>query len=242
MRIRPLVTAAATVAMAMSGVLPAEAGQQAATFTISVEPDAVHPAESTTVSGETSGPACAEDGVDVTLTYTKPNGGNGTVTVQTTTTAEGTFSVPVTVPDDAVAGDPASVTAVIADCTASEGATRTAKAVPLEIEAYEGTLTAQPATGRPGTKVRVNGTNCWGGEVAVVFTDGETGEDVKVTLSGNKNFTGVYTIPDAPSGDYAFVAECPGTDYNIAPFRLVNPEPAKPLPPRPITGPVRYTG
>ena len=62
-----------------------------------------------------------------------------------------------------------------------------------------------------------------------------------VTLKAVKTFAGSYTLPDAPDGVYEVVAECPGTDYDVLAFRLVNPdEPARPA--TPVPGRARFTG
>lgn len=242
MRIRRLVTTTAAAALVLG--IAAPPATAAPTFTISASPTSLHPGEKTTVSGSTSDPACAEDGVAVRLSFTRPNGSTGSVTVNTTTDTNGAFTADVTVPDNATADEPASVQAVIADCTGGQTTeTRSSNVVKLTIEAYDGTFTTNKTQGRPGTHVHVSGTNCWGGDVSVVFTDGEQAEEVDVTLEADKTFSGDYVIPDAPGGDYAFFAQCPGTDYAPRAFLLVNPTPSPtPLPPRPVPGPAHFTG
>lgn len=247
MRIRPLATTTAAVALALTSLAtPAHA---AGTITISADPTTLHPGDQTTVSGETADPPCATDGVTVTLSYTKPNGNLGTVSTSAITEADGSFEATVTVPDTAVAGEAAGVQATIADCTDDGGATRASETEKLTIEAYEGSFDTNKETGKPGTKVHFTGDNCWGGQVQVVFTDGEDADEADAVLKADKTFSGDYVIPDAPSGEYAFVASCPGTDYEVMPFVLVNPQASPtaspttpPGPPRPVPGPVRFTG
>jgi hypothetical protein len=241
-RIRPFAVTAVAAALAVTTGGPSYAGTTAS-FTITVSPTSLHPGESTNVSGDTAGPACANDGVAVTLTFTKPDGSTGTATVNTTTNASGHFdAVAVTVPDTAVAGEPASVQAVIADCSADSGNTRASDPTKLTILAYEGSFTTNKGSGKPGTTVHVAGTNCWGGDVVVVFTDGANEDEVAVTLKSDKTFSGDYVVPDAPGGNYAFQAQCPGTDYAPRAFLLVNPAKPPAPAPKPIVRPVHFTG
>lgn len=247
MRLRTLVTATAVLGLAVAsfGITPAHA---ASVMTISANPTSLKPGETTTVSGSTSGPACADDGVAVTLTYTDPDGNNDTVVVNTTTDASGAFTVPVVLADDAVAGEPANVRAVIADCTDDANSTVTSNVVALTVTAHTGTLTvtdesgAAAASGESGETVTVSGTNCYGGEVLVLFTDGTNEEEVDVDLLPDRTFSGDYVLPDAPGGSYSFVAQCPGTDYNVRAFQLRNEEPGEPLAPRPVDGVANFTG
>lgn len=245
MRVRSLLLASASVALVLTttGTVPAYAAGE---FTITVDPDSAHPAEHTTVTGDATDPTCADDGVAVTLTYTKPNGSTGAVTVNTTTDAEGHFTADLTVPDNAVAGGDAQVTAVIADCTppAGETVSRSSEPVPFEVLAYEGTFTISKTTGKPGEKVTFSGTNCWGGDVVVFFGDDDS---IDVTLNSDKTFSGTYTLPDAPGGTYEFGAACPGTDFESKAFVLVNPKKVPPTAPKPpaargVRGRAHFTG
>jgi hypothetical protein len=241
-RIRRIATTAAATALALTtGLLPAYAGGSG-TFVISADPTSLHPGETTAVTGDATGPACADDGVEVTLTYTRPNGATGTISVNATTDANGHFTANVTVPDTASAGEPAGVAASIADCTPPQGPdeTRQSNSVALTIEPYTGSFTADKKTGKPGDKVHLSGTNCHGGSVDVVFAKGDTEAKVTVTLKADKTFSGTYTLPNTAGGSYTLEAHCPGTDYDVLPFVLVNVAPAPA--PTPIPGGVTVTG
>ncbi|HEV2888900.1 MAG TPA: hypothetical protein VGX28_00840 [Frankiaceae bacterium] len=235
---RIVVGGAMTLALVASLVhAPAWAANE---FPITVTPDEAHPSESFTVTGDATDPTCADDGVVVRLFYTKPDGTDGVTNVNTIADAEGHFTANVTVPDTAVAGADASVSAMIADCTPPGGETssRVSEAVPFDVLAYEGDFHLSKTTGKPGEKVTFTGTNCWGGDVVVYFGDIEV---TGVTLNG-KSFSGSFTLPDIKGGTYEFGAECPGTDYEVLAFTLVNPE-APPAPPaRPVPGRPRFTG
>jgi plastocyanin len=238
---RRIVTGAA-VALAMAASLAHAPAWGATDFDITVTPDEGKPATTFTVSGDATDPTCADDGVQVRLFYTKPDGSTATVSANTVADASGHFSAQLTVPDNAVAGAPAHVNALVADCTPPEEPTvgaRSSESVPFDVLAYEGTFTLSKTTGKPGDKITFTGTNCWGGDVAVFFSDLEV-EDV--TLKGDKTFSGSFVVPDAPGGTYEVAAECPGTDYESRAFVLVNPD-APPAPPaRPVPRRPRYTG
>lgn len=212
-------------------------------FDITVSPTTAKPGESFTVTGDATDPTCAEDGVAVTLNFTRPDGTTGAQTVNTTTDAAGHFEATVTVPDNAYAGEAASVRALIADCNPPSGpseGTRSSVRKTFTIEAYEGSFTISRKSGRPGDVVTFAGTNCWGGEAVVFFgDDAMTGEP-----EADKSFGGEYVLPDAPDGTYEFGAECPGTDYTVYSFRLINPAPAPPAAPpaRPVRGRPTFTG
>ena len=234
---RTLLGAVATIGLAAT-LLPAPALAQApAEFPITVSPDSAHPTESFTVTGDATDPTCSEDGVAVSLNYTKPDGSTGHVTVNATTDTAGHFSVQLTVPENAYAGEPANVRALIADCTPPDSASvgaRSSESEPFEVLAYKGPWKLSKYSGRPGEKITFSGTNCWGGTVATFFGDDEMGG----TLKPDKTFAGTYTLPDGPDGTYEVVAECPGTDYAVLSFRLINPE----APPAPVPGRPRFTG
>jgi hypothetical protein len=242
-RIRSLATTAAAAALALTtGLLPAYAGTTTGTFTISAAPTSLHPGETTAVTGDATGPACADDGVVVTLSYTRPNGATGTISVNATTDSAGHFTANITVPDNAVADEPASVVAVIADCTPPSGPTETrqSNSAALTIRAYDGTFTTDKNTGHPGDTVHVAGTTCYGGSVEVTFGRGGTEQAVTVTLKPDRTFAGTFVLPNAPSGTYVFNAHCPGTNFPARPLALVNVAPAQP--PTPIPGGVTVTG
>jgi hypothetical protein len=231
--------AAATVAASLL-TSPAYAADE---FSITVAPTAAKPSESITVTGTADDPVCAEDGVAVSLHYTKPDGTLAAATVNTTTDAAGAFSAEITVPDIAFAGEKAYVNAVIADCTPPEEASvgaRSSQSVDFDVVPYEGKLTLGTKKGKPGQKLSFAGTECWGGEAVFVFGDevleGEPEED--------KTFEGSFTLPDLPSGTYPVTAQCPGTDYAVLSFTLVNPAAAPPVAPpaRPIPRRPTFTG
>jgi azurin len=238
---RTLLVAALGLAATLVPV-PAHAATE---FQITVDPDAQQPAKTFDVTGDAVDPICAEDGVAVSLTYTKPNGSNGHTTVNTTTDTAGHFAATLTVPDDAVAGEAAQVRALIADCTPesgpSEGA-RSSEAVAFDVLAYEGTFKVNDADmrGKPGETITFSGTNCWGGDVVVVFGD----DEMTAVLKPDKTFSGSYVLPDAPDGTYEIAAQCPGTDFEVLSFRLDNPAAPPPVAPpaTPVPGRPRFTG
>jgi hypothetical protein len=137
MRLRLVAVPVIATAIALTGALPAWA---AFTFTVQASVTSLHPGETTVVSGDTAGPACTNDGVAVTLRYTKPDGTNGFVTQNVLTDGAGHFTTTaMTLPDTAVAGEAAQVQAVIADCTADPSApTKASDPVALDVLAYEG--------------------------------------------------------------------------------------------------------
>ncbi|HEV2888904.1 MAG TPA: hypothetical protein VGX28_00860 [Frankiaceae bacterium] len=204
---------AATAAMTAFPVAPAGAGSN---VSITAAPTTLKPGEQTTVTGTTD---CNSVAYTVTITYTKPDESTGTATANGTTDASGEFTQAIALPEDATAGEAASVSAAVA----CGGGSQNSNTVNLEVEAYEGTLTVDPTSGETGTTVTVHGTNCYGGDVTVAFGDGEEFPyEVDVVLAPDKTFSGTFTIPDeAGPGSYAFAAACPGTDYNLAPFTVV---------------------
>lgn len=218
----------------------APAAYAAGEFPITVTPTEALPGDPFTVTGDATDPTCADDGVAVSLFYTKPDGSSGSVSVNTITDSAGHFEAALNVPETAVAGADATVTAAIADCTPPSGPTssRASISVPFEVLAYEGAFSLSKTTGKPGETISFIGENCWGGDVVVFFGDLEV---EPVTLNGNKTFTGDFVLPDAPGGVYEFGAECPGTDYEVLAFTLVNPAPAAP-PAAPVPGRPRFTG
>jgi hypothetical protein len=239
---------AATAALTAFPVAPTSAGF---TASISAAPTTLKPGEQTTVTGTTD---CNSVAYTITLTYTKPDDTSGTATVGGTTDASGEFSQAITLPENATAEEPASVSASVA-CGGGSQSTNT---VNLTVEAHEGTLTVDPTSGEKGTTVTISGTNCYGGDVYVAFGDGEEFpyEAENVTVHEDKTFSGTFVIPnDAGPGQYAFAAACPGTDYNLAPFTVVagtstgNPPPSNPPagppqapPAAPVVDTPRFTG
>lgn len=237
MRMRTLaMVAAASAAFALVPTGLASAGGQA--HTITANPTALRPNEPTTVTGTSD---CNTSGYTVTLTYTNPEGNTATVTATGTTDATGEYTQPITVPETAVAGEPASVQSNIPSCGV-DGPAAASNTVALTINAYEGTLEADPDRGPTGTSVSITGTNCWGDDIIVVFGNEDDEVEVEpVTLNEDRTFSATFVIPDGvPPGQYAFAAECPGTDFPLAPFTVVaaeeeEEEPAPPATPVPAT-------
>lgn len=239
---RTVLAGAAVLALATS--LAATPAYAEGEFAITVTPAAEGlPASTFTVTGDATDPVCADDGVTVTLHYTKPSGATGTTSSGTTTDAAGHFSAQLTVPDDAYAGENAFVSAVIADCTppdATPAFSRSSVSVDFEVLANEGEFDISDTSGKPGDTLEFAGTNCWGGTVAVFFGD----ELFTGVPEGDKTFAGELEVPDLPTGTYEVGAECPGTDYaQVFSYRLVNPVVAPPAPPaRPVVRPPTFTG
>lgn len=239
MRTLALVAAAST-AFALVPAGPAGAGQN---HTITADPTALRPDETTTVTGTSD---CNSSAYTVTLTYTNPEGDTATATATGTTDASGEYTQAITVPETAVAGEPASVQSTIPAC-GSGGPAAASNTVALTINAYEGTLSASPDQGPVGTEVSITGTNCYGDDIVVVFgnEDGEI-EVENVTLNEDRTFSATFTIPeDVPPGQYAFAAECPGTDFPLEPFTVVaaDDEEQEPAPPAtPVGGTPTFTG
>lgn len=241
--------AAATAALTAFPAVPVTAGTN---HSITAAPTTLKPGEQTTVTGTSD---CNESPYTVTLSYTKPDETTGTVTASGTTDASGEYTQAVALPEDATAGEAASVASSITSCNG--GGAAPSNTVNLEVEAHEGTLSVNPTSGETGTTVTINGTNCYGGDVIVAFGDGEEFpyEVEGVVLAPDKTFTGTFTIPDdAGPGTYAFAAACPGTDFNLAPFTVVAgagtsnpPPPSNPNPPvappaTPVGGTPTFTG
>jgi hypothetical protein len=217
--------------------------------------------ESVTITGQTG--TCEGSTGTATLTLGYLDNEEAERTAQTTAPVEssGEFTAEVAIPDDALVDEEATITLTQVSCSTagSQPASRQGgptNQVTITIRAAVGTLSVDPDSGRTGTTVAVNGTNCIGGDVIVVFADAAADSEadlreVDVTLTGN-TFSGTYTIPsDAAVGTGAFLAECPGTDYNEAEFTVLaapgqtpppttGPRPARPAVPRP--GTVRFTG
>jgi 5-hydroxyisourate hydrolase-like protein (transthyretin family) len=252
--------AALALGTAVTGTPGALAGTP--TFTITVTPDHARPTDSVTVSGSN---ACASSPYTVTMSYTNPDGDTATATEDGTTSSDGTFEQPFTVPENAVAGEPASFQASV-DCSsgtpapsesvapssetaapsqsgfALAAATGTqSNVVAFTVDAWQGTLTTDTVSGQPGDTVHVSGTLCYGGDIIVTFTDGDNEEEVDVTLNSDHTYAGDYTLPDAPPGEYAFTATCPGSDFDDRAFVLGASVVAAP-PAAPEPGVVTTTG
>lgn len=233
MRVSPVALAAALL---VTGATPALA--QAPTLTINPTPTTVKPGDVLTVSGDGD---CGPVSYTVTLTTNDPEGNAQQTTATGTADADGNFVQQVTVPDDATARDPASVMATM-DC---DGTPVTSNAVNLQVDPHLGELAASPAEGHPGDEVEISGTNCWGGDVEVIFGDGFEFDYAvavpDVTLAQDKTFTGTFTIPDIDAGPYVFVAGCPGTEYEFATFEVLAAVVEPPLTPAPPAVPVPAT-
>jgi hypothetical protein len=239
MRLRRLGLLGGPLALVVATVVQPIPAYAANEFAITLAPAGAHPTETTTVTGDATSPTCADDGVDVTLHYTKPNGSTGAVTVSTTTDSAGQFTAVLTVPDKAVAGDAADVVALIADCTPPSQPTvsRSSVSVDFAVLAFKGALTTDRTSGKPGQTVRFAGTNCWGGDVEVFF--GKIG-GIPAKLLADKTFSGGYPLPNVPDGTYRLGATCPGTDYAPRAIRLVNPRVVPPA--TPVPGQPTFTG
>jgi hypothetical protein len=132
-------TAAGALALGTGGTTGALAGTQ--TFTIAVNPAHARPTESVTVTGSN---ACASSPYTVTLSYTNPDGDTSTATEDGTTTSDGTFEQPFAIPEDAVAGEPASFQASVA-CD-SGTPTATPSSTPTETPTASQSSTPQPTS------------------------------------------------------------------------------------------------
>ncbi|HWL37004.1 MAG TPA: hypothetical protein VNQ77_12510 [Frankiaceae bacterium] len=229
----------AVAACALATSLLAAPAYAADEFPITVTPDEGKTAASLHVEGDATDPTCADDGVAVSLHYTKPDGTMAATTVNTTADAAGHFEADLTVPDNAYAGEKAFVNAVIADCTPPDGPTssRSSVAVDFEVLARTGSFKVSALSGKPGDVVDFEGTNCWGGVTAVFFGD----DVVTGKPDADKTFEGSYELPDLPGGTYELGAECPGTDYRVYSFTLVNAAPVAP-PAAPVPGAPTFTG
>ena len=229
------------VALALATSLVAAPAHAEGEFTITVTPDEGLPSATFDVAGDATDPVCPEDGVAVTLKYTKPNGTLGSTTVNTTTDAAGHFTAQLTVPHDAYAGEAAEVSALISDCAPPDTTpfARSSISMPFEVLAYEGEFAISATKGKPGDELEFAGTNCWGGTVAIFFGD----ELFTGDPEDDKTFGGAIEVPDLPSGTYEVGAECPGTDYAVLSYRLTNPTVAPPAPPaRPVVRRPTFTG
>ena len=232
----------------------ASAGQG---FSIAVPDPEVKLKEAFTVNG--SG-ACASSPYTVTFSYTNHDGETATLDTNGTTSGEGTFSQPVTVPEAATPDQPASVQATVTCSSASPeptptstsgtfatrlgGGGTTSNTVAITIQVASGVLSTDKTSGRAGTVVHVSGTNCLGDDVVVVFGNADGAEPVDVTLLPDDTFSGDYTIPNVPPGQYFFAAACPGTDYQDRAFTVLVTPGATPTPlaPVPVPGAVDFTG
>lgn len=238
---RRLVLATA-VSLALTGSLVAGPAYAEGEFTITVVPASGHPTETFDVTGDAVDPVCPNDGVAVSLLYTKADGSIATTTANTTTDAAGHFTAQLAVPENAYAGEFAQVSAVIADCAPPDTTpfARSSISVDFDVLAYDGAFSISDTTGEPGDTITFEGTNCWGGSIVVFFGDDE---EIEVDLGNDRTFSGSYVLPDAPGGVYEFGAECPGTDYEVLAFTLVNPEAPPAAPPaRPVPRTPTFTG
>lgn len=215
MRTRHLAYAVATAVAVALVPAPALAGFN---HSINATPTSVKPGESFTVSGTTNCPSVA---YTVTFSYTNPEGATATATETGTTNAEGAYTQVVAVPEHATAFDPASVSSD----AACGGGSQPSNTVTIQVEPYQGAMSATPNEGPVGTEVSLSGDTCWGDDIVVVFGDDDTFEDAievtDVTLNEDRTWTASFTIPEeAGPGNYLFAAECPGTEYEAQPFRV----------------------
>ena len=237
-------TAAGSLALA---TLPAGlAGAGTAAHSITADPTTLRPGETTTVTGTSD---CNSSAYVVTISYTNPDGDPATATANGTADASGEYTQASVLPENAVAGEPATVTSNFASCNG--GGVAPSNTVNLTVNAYAGTLAVDPDEGETGTEVTITGTNCWGDDIVIAFGDGEEFpyEVEDVTLNEDRTFSATFVIPDeAGPGDYFFAAECPGTDFPNAPFTVVaaeaaeeEEEPAAPVA-TPVGGTPTFTG
>lgn len=229
---RKTTVAVATAALAL--LLPAAPAGAGFNHSITASPTTLRPNESTTVTGTSD---CNSSPYVVTISYTNPAGDPATATASGTTDASGEYTQPITLPETAVAGEPATVSSNITSCNG--GGAAPSNTVNLTVNAYEGTLAVDPDEGETGTEVTITGTNCYGDDIVIAFGDGDEFpyEVEPVTLNEDRTFSATFTIPDeAGPGEYAFAAECPGSDFELAPFTVVageeaeNEEPAEEAP------------
>ncbi|HVF74582.1 MAG TPA: hypothetical protein VM938_05995 [Acidimicrobiales bacterium] len=207
-------------ALVLGVVVPATpAGAGAAAPSISVTPTTARPTESVTVTGTSD---CASVAYTVTLTYTNPDGDPATATASGTTDASGEYTQPITVPENAVAGEDASVQSSV-DCSGGAAGSNT---VDLTVAAWQGTLAVSPTSGPAGTEVTISGTLCYGDDIIIALIDSDdelVDEVTDVTLNDDRTFSASYTIPDdLDARQYDFVAECPGSDFEAAGFTVTS--------------------
>lgn len=221
------------------------------TVTLTVNPTTVNLEQQFTASGQASG--CASVAFTVTFTYQDQDGNPKTATGTGTTDASGNYTTNITVPTDADADHTNASAQASVQCS---GGAQTSNTVAMTIEMATGTLTVSPTHGKAGTVVHVSGTNCLGDDVLVGFTNGSQGDQVTVVLSPDNTFAGDYTIPDVdPTDDWAFVAACPGTNYEPAAFDVeatpgasptslpsLSPTPSPSGVPTAVAGKVNFTG
>jgi hypothetical protein len=206
---------AALTLLASLPALPASAAP-VTLFATNIDP---LPGERIDVTGD--GDDCPADASGVlgtftaTLTYTTPAGTTANVVATGTVAADGTFSSSVTLPENAVSDEPASVVAAIT-CSGVETASNR---VSLSVLYHTGTLTLSSQTVAAGGTLTASGTGCYGGEYVVVygtaggdpngFTNGSSG-----TPKADRSFTTTLTVPPATArGAYDVYALCPGTSY-----------------------------
>lgn len=217
------------------------------TVTLNVDDTSVNLEQVFTASGTANG--CNNVAFTVTFTYQDQDGNPKTATGTGTTDGSGNFSTQITVPNDADADHTNASAQASVQCS---GGAQTSNTVAMTVELAQGTLTVSPTHGKAGTTVHVTGTNCLGDDVLVGFTNGSQGDEVTVELAPDNTFEGDYTIPNVdPDSSWAFVAACPGTDYEPAAFDVEETPGASPTPlpttsssppPTAVSGNVNFTG
>lgn len=253
MRARSTIVAAALLGV-VSALTPAGGAVAGSGFSISVPDPTVKLKETFTVEGTN---ACPDSPYVVRFSYTNHDGGVSTLQADGTTDAEGQFTQPITVPEAATPEQPAEVDATT-ECVEPEptptssgfvahraGTGTTSNTVAIQIEVATGVLSTDRTQGRAGTVVNVSGTNCLGDDVVAVFGNDSGADRVEVTLRPDDTFSGAYTIPNVPPGQYFFAASCPGTDYEDRAFTVLPTPGATPTPlptTTPVRRPVSYTG
>lgn len=126
---------AAASALALAATLPAHPASAGISLTITVDPVDPRPGDNTLVSGDVSGDCALPRTFEITLTYTGVDSPPAETEVVTgVANPDGTFEDTVGIPEDAVAGEPASVSAEVLCGTV----THTSNTVALTIDAHEG--------------------------------------------------------------------------------------------------------
>lgn len=208
---------AALTLLASVPALPAAAQTPAVTLVVAdIDPT---PGQRIDVTGD--GADCPADAsgnpgtFQVTLTYTTPTGTTANVVSNGAISAAGTFTSSVTLPETAVADEPASVVAA----STCSGVATASNRVTLSVLYHTGTFTLSSGTVAAGGTLTASGTTCYGGEYVIVygtagadpndFTNGTSG-----TPAADRTFTTTLTIPPAAvQGRYDVYALCPGTEF-----------------------------
>ncbi len=190
--------------------------------TLTVNPASVAPGQSTIATGEGYTPDST-----ATVQLTDPEGNPVGDPIVVDTDADGGFTVPVPVPDDAELGD---YTVVGTDDTTGEAAEAPLAVVSgSDICAMDPTLTVEPNAAYPGDTVSVVGQGFPAGvPVVVQLRDAEgnpVGDPITVTPDEACGFITDLTVPeDAEPGDHVVGAEPEdGSEGAEAPLEILDP-------------------